>query len=90
MNHLPLLRNAGLIMILSFCVTSQSGMSQPSQPPEERPLPATPLSQEILTLLANEISGQVIYNNEVALAGAPWMRDPEGVHRHAVRVEKDS
>ncbi len=77
MNQSPHLRRAGLIAILSFCLTSQSGMSQPSQPPEERPLPATPLTQEVLTLLVNEISGQIIYNNEVALAGAPWMRDPK-------------
>jgi len=35
----------------------------------------TPLSQDILTMLTNEISGQVIYNNEVLLAGAPWIRD---------------
>jgi hypothetical protein len=36
----------------------------------------TPLTQEILTLLSNEISGQIIFNNEVILAGAPWIRDP--------------
>jgi len=35
----------------------------------------TPLSQDILDMLTNEISGQVIYNNEVLLAGAPWIRD---------------
>ncbi len=34
----------------------------------------TPLSQEILTILTNEISGQFIFNNEVLLAGAPWIR----------------
>ncbi|MBE0675967.1 MAG: M28 family peptidase [Bacteroidales bacterium] len=34
----------------------------------------TPLEQEILTLLTNEISGQFIFNNEVLLAGAPWLR----------------
>ena len=37
----------------------------------------TPLSQEILDLLVNEISGQIIFNNEVILAGAPWIRDAE-------------
>jgi len=37
----------------------------------------TPLKQEILTLFTNEISGQVIFNNEVRLAGAPWIRDRE-------------
>ncbi len=40
------------------------------------PVLQTPLPQEILTLLANEISGQIIFNNEVILAGAPWIRDP--------------
>jgi len=34
----------------------------------------TPLSQEILDKLTNEISGQVIYNNLVSVAGAPWLR----------------
>ena len=37
----------------------------------------TPLSQEILTALANEISGQTAFNNEVRLAGAPWIRSRE-------------
>ena len=36
----------------------------------------TPLRQEFLTLLTNEISGQVAFNNVVKLAGAPWLRDP--------------
>ncbi|MFC2166861.1 M28 family peptidase [Acidobacteriota bacterium] len=35
----------------------------------------TPLSQDILNILANEISGQIIFNNEVILAGAPWIRN---------------
>ena len=38
-------------------------------------LPKTPLPQEVLTLLANEVSGQMAFNNEVRLAGAPWVRD---------------
>jgi len=37
-------------------------------------MPKTPLSQDVLDLLANEISGQIIFNNEVKLAGAPWLR----------------
>lgn len=46
-------------------------------PPAKKPVPAlkTPLSQETLDMLANEISGQIIFNNEVILAGAPWIRD---------------
>ncbi len=35
----------------------------------------TPLSQEVLLILTNEISGQFIFNNEVLLAGAPWERE---------------
>lgn len=34
----------------------------------------TPLSQEVLELLTNEISGQMVYNNLVLVAGAPWLR----------------
>lgn len=34
----------------------------------------TPLPQEILDKFTNEISGQVIYNNLVSVAGAPWLR----------------
>ncbi|MFC1493362.1 M28 family peptidase [candidate division KSB1 bacterium] len=37
----------------------------------------TPLNQNTLDILTNEISGQMIYNNEVLLAGAPWVRDRE-------------
>ena len=36
----------------------------------------TPLEQELLTLLTNEVSGQMAFNNLVKLAGAPWLRDP--------------
>ncbi len=39
-------------------------------------LPPTPLPQETLDLVANEISGQMAFNNLVKLAGAPWVRDP--------------
>jgi len=34
----------------------------------------TPLSQDLLDLLTDEISGQMAFNNEVLLAGAPWIR----------------
>ena len=43
----------------------------PAQPSAIR----TPLPQPVLTLLANEVSGQMAFNNEVRLAGAPWVRD---------------
>ena len=41
----------------------------------ENPVLKTPLPPKVLGLLANEISGQVIFNNEVKLAGAPWLRE---------------
>jgi aminopeptidase YwaD len=53
-----------LVIISPEMVTAQRGR-----------LPKTPLPQDVLDLLSNEISGQVIYNNEVILAGAPWIRD---------------
>ncbi len=36
----------------------------------------TPLAPETIHALANELSGQIIYNNLVKLAGAPWIRSP--------------
>ncbi|HSA95248.1 MAG TPA: M28 family peptidase [Acidobacteriota bacterium] len=59
-------------------VAQQPAPPQPPMGPREpRPnvMPKTPLPQAVLDLLANEISGQIIYNNEVKLAGAPWLRD---------------
>ncbi len=47
-----------------------------AQAPAPPPLPKTPLKQDVLNLLANEISGQMMFNNLVRLAGAPWVRDP--------------
>jgi len=47
----------------------------PSLGTAQNPL-ETPLRQEILTLLTNEVSGQMAFNNLVKLAGAPWIRDP--------------
>ena len=57
------------ILLISLVIIPSSGISQ------ERKLPKPPLSQEVIDLLVNEISGQIIYNNEVILAGAPWIRD---------------
>ena len=50
----------------------------------------TPLKQEILTMLTNEISGQMIYNNEVLLAGAPWIRDREEFTDTFMRVLRNT
>ncbi len=68
------------LVILSLATVALLGNSAQlfsQSPPVKKPIPAlrTPLSQEILDMLANEISGQIIFNNEVLLAGAPWIRD---------------
>jgi hypothetical protein len=34
----------------------------------------TPLPEEVLNLFANELSGQLAFDNMVRLAGAPWLR----------------
>ena len=55
-------------------LAAASLFAQGSQTVRGYPVLQTPLPQEVLTLLANEISGQTIFNNEVILAGAPWIR----------------
>ena len=60
--------SALVLLILSLPYSSTS------QTPK---LPKTPLSSKTLNLLVNEISGQVIYNNEVILCGAPWIREKD-------------
>ncbi len=57
-------------------LAAASLFAQGSQTVRGYPVLQTPLPQEILTLLADEISGQMIFNNEVILAGAPWIRNP--------------
>lgn len=58
---------------LAFVLCASLATAQPGPPP---PLPRTPLPPEVLSLLANEVSGQMAFNNEVLLAGAPRLRDP--------------
>jgi aminopeptidase YwaD len=36
----------------------------------------TPLSPVVLNAIANEVSGQMAFNNLVQVGGAPWVRDP--------------
>jgi hypothetical protein len=50
---------------------------QPAPPSPGRPSAVikTPLPQDLLTLLANEVSGQTAFNNLMRLAGAPWVRE---------------
>ncbi len=65
------------VALLTFSLAAPCLRAQGSQVVRGYPVLETPLSQEILTLLANEISGQIIFNNEVILAGAPWIRNQE-------------
>lgn len=59
--------HARILAFSMFLAVSSAGAQEP---------PGTPLRPEILTLLANEVSGQRAYNNLVRLAGAPWLREP--------------
>ena len=63
------------IILLASIFSLNMGLAQSSSSRRVNPALKTPLSQDILSLLANEISGQIIFNNEVTLAGAPWIRD---------------
>jgi len=47
-----------------------------AQPQPDNPALRTPLDTPTMTLLANEVSGQMAFDNLVLLAGAPWQRDP--------------
>jgi len=58
--------------VVLFLVLTSLPSAQAPAPPA---LPKTPLRQDVLNLLANEISGQMMFNNDVLLAGAPWLRD---------------
>jgi len=57
-------------------VAAQARPTAPERPAaSENPVLKTPLPAKVLNLLANEISGQIAFNNEVKLAGAPWQRE---------------
>jgi len=73
-NSRILCRALSLLFFSCFLIAASTAAQERPQPPEN-PVLKTPLPQAILDLLANEISGQMIYNNEVKLAGAPWQRD---------------
>jgi aminopeptidase YwaD len=59
------------LALLLLVVTPNSGSAQRSDPL------GTPLPPEVVRLLANEVSGQMAFDNMVKLAGAPWLRAPE-------------
>ncbi len=59
------------ILCFSFFLSSSPVGAQRSEPLK------TPLPEETLQLFANELSGQMAFDNMVKLAGAPWLRVPE-------------
>ncbi len=66
-----LLKSLIILCVLAGIPVFTQTQSQPGTPTVLR----TPLRQETLDLFANEVSGQMAYNNQVKLAGAPWLRD---------------
>ena len=62
-------------MFLAIIMLGGMAPAQERAPLAESPVLKTPLPPEIVNLLANEISGQIIFNNLVRLSGAPWLRD---------------
>jgi len=60
-----------LLSSLALLLTVSPARGQRSDPL------GTPLPEETLHLFANEISGQLAFDNMVKLAGAPWLRTPE-------------
>lgn len=72
-----------LTLVLLFAFFPHFGNSQTSDALK------TPLPPALIELLANEISGQIIYNNEIILNGAPWIRNPKefsGVLHESQRI----
>ena len=73
--------NLSLLVSIVVCLLPATGvLAQPRAAMGQRPLPRslrTPLPPQTIPLLANELSGQIIYNNLVKLAGAPWVRSPQ-------------
>ncbi len=60
-----------LAALLGSVLSPESGLAQRADPL------ATPLPPEALRLLANEVSGQMAFDNLVKLMGAPWARTPQ-------------
>jgi hypothetical protein len=76
----PIVLHALLLLLLSAVLAgTQPPMSASAQAPAPGATPnlalKTPLSPATLAVLANEVSGQMAFNNGVLLAGAPRLRD---------------
>jgi aminopeptidase YwaD len=65
------------IIFAAVILLAAASFGQGPAPARPGPAVKTPLPQEVLTLLANEVSGQFAFNNLVRLAGAPWVREPK-------------
>jgi hypothetical protein len=65
-----------LAVLLAPFFTARTTVLRAQDPLAGDPL-KTPLPQEILHLLANEVSGQRAFDNLVKMGGAPWMRSRE-------------
>lgn len=61
-----------LFLMALFPMAQSGGISAQDADPLRTPLP-----EEVLLLMANEVSGQDAFNNMVKLAGAPWIREPK-------------
>jgi aminopeptidase YwaD len=70
---------AGLIGVQALSppspLTGLAALQAPPETPGTAEALRTPLPQAVLDILADEISGQAAFNNEVLLAGAPILRE---------------
>jgi aminopeptidase YwaD len=64
-----------IVLSLLFALFGISFQTYPQLPGRVNQALLTPLAAETMALLANEISGQMAFDNQVKLAGAPWLRD---------------
>jgi len=69
------LRVGFLLVLSSFILGLTLVCASPVAAQRSQPL-KTPLPTELLDLFANEVSGQMAFDNMVKLAGAPWLRAP--------------
>jgi uncharacterized Ntn-hydrolase superfamily protein len=83
--RLPRLALSWIAALLLLCPVFRAA---PLVAQEPDPL-ETPIPEETLLLLADEVSGQDAFNNMVKLAGAPWLRAPEELSGESNFYESD-
>lgn len=64
------------VSFLALALLLSASAPDPGSAQRSDPL-RTPLPADVIHLLANEVSGQMAFDNMVKLAGAPWLRSPE-------------